>query len=930
MPLDFANPANLALLEDLYTRWQDDPASVEPQWQQFFSGFALGLEQAPGAMATSSEAPAARRGGRIDQQRVDSLIYAYRDVGHTICRLDPLDLYNENSNPELELTTHNLSEADLDREFSSDAVPGLGSRATLRSIVEHLRGTYCSDIGAEFMHIQDGEQRRWVLERMERNHNQSELSADKKHRALMKVAQAEMFESFIHTKFLGQKRFSLEGGESMIAAIDGLIDQAGELGVKEVVMGMAHRGRLNVLSNILNKSYEEIFTEFEGSYDIADLQGDGDVKYHLGFSSDFHSSTGKVVHLTLTANPSHLEAVDPVVLGRVRGKQRQHDDTVERSKVVPVIIHGDAAFAGQGLVMECFQMSQLEGYRTGGTVHIVLNNQIGFTTLPQDARSTRYCTDIAKMVDAPVFHVNGDDVEAVVRCCQLAIEYRQQFKRDVVVDIVCYRRYGHNETDEPNYTQPVMYARINSHPRISKVYSQSLIEHNQIDPAEVDAIESIMRNQLSDALNTIKLKPAKITRSRFKGVWTGLTNTYSHAPVETGVADDALQLIGKALSTWPGGFNIHPKIKRMVEERGRVIAARENIEWALAELLSFGSLLIDGTPVRLSGQDCRRGTFSQRHSYWYDVQSRERYRPMDHLCPGQARFCVYNSPLSEAGVLGFDYGYSISEPKMLILWEAQFGDFVNGAQVIIDQFLTSSESKWGRVSGLVMLLPHGQEGMGPEHSSARLERFLTACAEDNIQVAYCSTAAQHFHILRRQMKRNFRKPLILMTPKSHLRSKEASSPYQELVEGRFYEVLDDPAAPAPSKVKRVVVCTGKVAHELMTRRNEEAKGTVAIVRVEQLYPFPDEQLQTVFARYGKATSIVWCQEEPQNMGAWAFIEPQLRAMVGHDIVFAGREAAASTAPGSVYLHQIEQETLISAALDVPARKLGAAKVGAAH
>jgi len=934
MSLDFAQPANLALLEDLYARWQADPSSVEPDWQQFFSGFAFGLEQGPTGMGAAgsnqTETPAARRGGRIDQQRVDSLIYAYRDVGHIICRLDPLDLNNQTSNPELELATHNLSEADLEREFSSDVIPGLGSRATLRTIVDHLRTTYCGTTGAEFMHIQDGEQRRWVLERLERNRNASELDPEQKRRALMKVAQAEMFESFIHTKFLGQKRFSLEGGESLISALDGLFDCAPAHGVKEIVLGMAHRGRLNVLSNILNKSYEEIFTEFEGSYDISDLQGDGDVKYHLGFSSDFYSSSGKVVHLTLTANPSHLEAVDPVVLGRVRGKQRQHDDTVERSKVVPVLIHGDAAFAGQGLVMECFQMSQLEGYRTGGTIHIVLNNQIGFTTLPADARSTRYCTDIAKMVDAPVFHVNGDDVEAVVHCCQLALEYRQQFKRDVVVDLVCYRRYGHNETDEPNYTQPTMYARISAQTRISKIYAQKLIERQDIDPAEVDAIESIMRNQLSDALNTIKLKPAKITRSRFKGVWTGLTNTYSHDPVETGVADDTLQILGKSLSTYPDGFNIHPKIKRLVEERGRVISSRENIDWALAELLSFGSLLVDGTPIRLSGQDCRRGTFSQRHSYWYDVKSRERYRPLDHICPGQARFCVYNSPLSEAGVLGFDYGYSLSEPKMLILWEAQFGDFTNGAQVIIDQFLVSSESKWGRVSGLVMMLPHGQEGMGPEHSSARLERFLAACAEDNIQVAYCSTAAQHFHILRRQMKRNVRKPLILMTPKSHLRSKEASSPYQELVSGRFQEVLDDPAAPAPSKVKRLVLCTGKVAHELFARRDLDGKGTLAIIRVEQLYPFPEEQLKKILGRYGKVNQVVWCQEEPQNMGAWTFIDARLRAMIGSDVIFAGREAAASTAPGSAYLHQIEQESLLSAALDLPVRKLGAAKVGAAH
>ena len=923
---DFASIANAEHLDQLYRQWQADPASVGADWQHFFAGFALALDHGP--TDDASAAAGSRSPGRIDQQRCDSLIYCYRDGGHTICDLDPLGFNNQAENSQLDPATHGLSEADLDREFATDTVPGMPPQAKLRELVAYLRDTYCHTIGVEYMHIQDRNQRLWLRERVEGTRNQPSLTREEKRRVLMKVNQAEMLEHFIHTKFLGQKRFSIEGGESLIPALDAIIDHAPELGVKEIVMGMAHRGRLNVLCNILNKSYEEVFTEFEGSYDISELQGDGDVKYHLGFSSDYVTSTGKTVHLTLSANPSHLEAVDPIVEGRVRAKQRQHGDTQERAKVIPLLIHGDAAFAGQGLVMEVFQMSQLEGYRTGGTIHLVTNNQIGFTTLPQDARSTRYCTDIAKMVDAPIFHVNGDDPEAVVHCARLALDYRQRFKRDVVVDIVCYRRHGHNETDEPNYTQPTMYARIAEHAKVSKIYAKRLLERNEIEQAEVDTIAQIMQGQLQDALNTIKLKPAKLTRSRFKGVWTGLTNQYTHDPVETGVKAEALDLVGKALSTWPEGFNVHPKIKRLAEERGKIIAARGRVDWALGELLAFGTLLIEGVPGRLSGQDCRRGTFSQRHTYWYDVSTRERYTPLDHIAPGQGKFCVYNSPLSEAAVLGFDYGYSLNEPNMLIIWEAQFGDFVNGAQVIIDQFIASSESKWGRVSGLVMMLPHGQEGMGPEHSSARLERFLQQCAEDNLQVAYCTTAAQHFHILRRQMHRKFRKPLILMTPKSHLRSKQASSDFAEFVGGRFHEVLGDPVA-VPKQVKRVVIATGKVAHELIDRRNEENLEHVAVVRLEQLYPFPEQQLKQALAGY-KASEIVWCQEEPENMGAWTFARPYLTRLTGKELTYAGREAAASTAPGSAALFMLEQEALIAAALGIPARKLAATKVGAAH
>jgi len=931
---DFASAANAEHIDAMYQQWLNDPDSVGTDWRHFFTGFALALDRQPTASVsqhdtdTFANSSGSRTPGRLDQQRVDSLIYSYRDNGHTICELDPLCFDNQTENRALNIATHGLSEADLDREFSTDTVPGMPARATLRELIAWLHETYCGHTAVEYMHMQDREQRLWLRERTEGTRNRPRLSPSEKRRALTKLFQAETLESFIHTKFLGQKRFSLEGGDSLIPALDAIIDAAPALGIQEIVMGMAHRGRLNVLCNILGKSYEEIFTEFEGSYDPAEMQGDGDVKYHLGYSHDLTTSSGKPVHVTLSANPSHLEAVNPVVEGRVRGKQRQFDDSIERAKVIPLLIHGDAAMAGQGLVMEVFQMSQLEGYRTGGTIHLVSNNQIGFTTLPTDGRSTRYCTDVAKMVDAPIFHVNGDDVEAVVQACKVAIEFRQQFKKDVVVDIVCYRRHGHNETDEPNYTQPTMYARIAEHPKVSKVYSKQLIERGDLKQTDIDALAQQQQAKLQDALNTIKLKPAKLTRSRFKGVWEGITNEYSHDPVETGVKVEILDNIGKALSTWPAGFKIHPKIKRLAEERGKLVAARGRIDWALGELLSFGSLLAEGIPVRLSGQDSRRGTFSQRHSYWYDVENRERHKPLDFVSPGQAKFCVYNSFLSEAAVLGFDYGYSLSEPNMLILWEAQFGDFVNGAQVIIDQFLTSSESKWGRVSGLVLMLPHGQEGAGPEHSSARLERFLQACAEDNIQVAYCTTAAQHFHILRRQMHRTIRKPLVLMTPKGHLRSKQSSSDLQEFITGRFHEVLTDPAA-NPKQVKRLVLCSGKVGHELIDRRNEEGLDQVAIVRVEQLYPFPEQQLKQALTGM-KLTDVIWCQEEPANMGAWTFIEPRLRALLDREITYAGREAAASPAPGSAHVFQVEQEAVISSGLGIAARKIAAHKVGSAH
>jgi 2-oxoglutarate dehydrogenase E1 component len=924
---DFASRWNLDLMDAQYKAWEADPTSVDAHWQAFFAGLQLGLERydeeedafadvsdGSSSMATRPRSEGGSgKPGRFGQQKVDALIYAYRDLGHTVCDLDPLGRDKGKTNPLLTIERFGIESDDLDREFAAASIPGMPIRATLRSIISMLQETYCGTTGVEYLHIQDPVVRDWVKGRIEPTRNEPQLSREDRSRILYKVCQAEGLETFIHTKFLGQKRFSLEGGESLIPGMDALIERAGDHGVKELVMGMAHRGRLNVLSNILNKSPEEIFAEFEGSVDISGEEGDGDVKYHQGFSSYHITTKGHKIHLTLTANPSHLEAVNPVVEGRCRGKQRQMNDTEKRQRVVPVLIHGDAAFAGQGLVMETIQLSQLEGYSSGGTVHIILNNQIGFTTLPSDARSTRYCTDLAKMIEAPVFHVNGDDPEAVVHAMRLAMDYRNEFGRDVFVDLVCYRRHGHNETDEPNYTQPTMYSMISDHPRPSEIYTKQLLERGTLEQAEIDGIARIMKNQLQDALDTVKAQKQKPSRTRFEGVWKGLTDDYSHEVVDTSVPLAELDAIGTALSTWPEDFRIHRKIERLAKERGRLVAERGEVDWALAELLAFGSLLLEGTPVRLSGQDSRRGTFSQRHSYWYDTETRERYKPLNHIREGQSNFCVYNSPLSEAAVLGFDYGYSLSEPNMLVLWEAQFGDFVNGAQVIIDQFISSSESKWGRVSGLVMLLPHGQEGMGPEHSSARLERFLQACAEDNIQVAHCTTAAQHFHILRRQMVRDFRKPLVLMTPKSHLRSKAASSPVSELAEGRFHEVLDDADVTA-KKVKRIVLCSGKVAHDLLAKRASKKVENTAIVRVEQLYPYPTEQLKAVLKGYAKSAEVIWCQEEPQNQGPWFFVEPWLRNDLGLTVTYAGRPGAASPAAGRASAFKKTQEQLVNQAL----------------
>ena len=924
---------NLDLIAPLYERWKLDPAGVDESWRFFFEGYDLaaadvgdsngkaasnGRGAPPGSAMQVGRDSTAEVGDLTDaraQSGVTRLVDAYRELGHFLADLDPLQMVPRPETHEgLELSRFGLSEADLDAVyFTKLADP---PRASLRELLAILRQTYCGTLGVEYMHIQDPKVRRWLQDRMESVRNHPGLDRQNKQRILLKLNAASLFETFLARNFIGQKRFSLEGGEMLIPMLDALIERAGaQWGVREIVIGMPHRGRLNVLANILNKPYWMIFHEFQ-EIPPKSVGGDGDVKYHLGFSSDHTCQEGHEVHLSLTANPSHLEAVNPVVEGRVRAKQRRFGDESRRLGI-PVLIHGDAAFAGQGLVAETLNLSQLPGYRTGGTVHIVVNNQIGFTTTPADSRSTRYCTDIAKMLEVPILHVNGEDPEACVYAAVLAMDFRQTFGQDVVIDFVCYRKHGHNEGDEPAFTQPLMYEKIRERPGIVQIYSDRLVKETELRPEDAESMQETFQERLAAVLEEVKASqsgpgPGPV-QPGFQGAWKGFTSQYRGDPVETGVDRETLERISEALARFPEGFHLNPKLDRILGARRKAVESRTGIDWSNAEALAFGSLLIEGTPVRLSGQDSRRGTFSQRHSVLVDAETGSRYIPLNNIGKDQAFFCAYDSLLSEAAVLGFDYGYSLDDPTMLILWEAQFGDFANGAQVIIDQFITPAESKWGRASGLVMLLPHGYEGQGPEHSSARIERYLQACAEDNIQVVNCTTPAQYFHLLRRQMRRNFRKPLVVMTPKSLLRHKEAVSPLDNLETGGFREVIDD--ADAPDSAGRVIVCSGKIYYDLLKKRQEAGKErSVAIVRLEQLYPWPGDRLLEVLGRFEDDPEWVWAQEESQNMGPWTFVAPRLRDLVGRDFQFVGRNASASPATGSHAVHDREQVELVEAAI----------------
>lgn len=938
----FLYGGNGGFIEDLYSRYLEDPSAIDASWRAYFDELGTetktlfqqsraALERRPasgsvvpaGLMASDVIDLDGERSKRLilDHLRIVMLIRAFRVRGHLLADLDPLRLSRNEAHPELDPANYGFGEDDWDREFFLDNVLGL-EKATLRQIVDILRQTYSAKIGVEFMHIQEQDQKAWIQAVMEGSYNLLKPTADGKKEILQSLTAAEGFERFLNVKFPGTKRFGLDGGESTVPALEAIIRKSAELGVDEIVIGMPHRGRLNVLANLMGKPYTAIFAEFQGGTVTDDVLGSGDVKYHLGTSSDRELPGHMKMHLSLTANPSHLEAVNPVVLGKVRAKQTQKDDS-DRSKVMGLLLHGDAAFAGQGVVHEGFEMSELRGFRTGGTIHVIVNNQIGFTTSPAYARSSPYPSDVARSVQAPIFHVNGDDPEAVVHVALLAAEFRQKFKKDVVIDLWCYRRHGHNEADEPSFTQPLMYRRIAQHPTARQIYSQRLIDEDVISEDEATAIHKAFQDQLNDAFDAsagYKMNNA----DWLEGAWKGLSKAPSdYERGTTAVSADVLRDIGMSITTVPDDHHIHRKLERIIGQRRKNIEAGENIDWATAEHLAFGSLLVEGHPVRLSGQDCGRGTFSQRHAVLYDQETEARHIPLTKLKSDQAIFEVVDSFLSEEGVLGFEYGYSLADPNSLVLWEAQFGDFCNGAQVYFDQFIAAGEAKWLRMSGLVCLLPHGYEGQGPEHSSARLERFLQLYADDNLQVLYPSTPGSYFHGLRRQLKRDFRKPLIVMTPKSLLRHKRCTSQFAEMAEGSsFHRVMyEREPSRADENIERVILCSGKVFYDLQDARAEKGlDDKVALVRLEQLAPFPNEVLSEELMRYNSSVSLIWCQEEPRNMGAWSFVAPKLEAVYNElgfnqkRPIFAGRKAAPSPATGSHVQHVKEQTKLIDDAL----------------
>jgi 2-oxoglutarate dehydrogenase E1 component len=906
--------ANSDLLDTQYNEWKKDPRSVDATWASFFEGFELGLaelakRQAKGGKVTDGGEALSEKTLSF-RMRVTNALLVFRSLGHLASHLDPLSVSGPDS-ATLSVEGLGFSQEELDEEVKTHMFRN-GQSMKLREMLEELRRVYCSTSGYEFMHIHTPEIQNWLLERIENRPFEPAPAAEEQIDALRWLLEAETFERFLHRRYVGQKRFSVEGGESLLVALETILESLPRLGAKEIVMGMAHRGRLSVLANFLRKPLESLFYEFSENYVPNMVAGDGDVKYHLGFETVRQTRSGGDIAVMLAPNPSHLEAVDPVVEGMARARQRMLGDTTERKQVIPILIHGDAAFAGQGIVTEVLNLSQLPGYRTGGTIHIVVNNQIGFTTLPADARSTKYCTDVAKMVDAPIIHVNGDYPLEVAHAAKLAIEFRQTFGRDIVIDIVCYRRYGHNETDEPAFTQPNM-ARSTA-----ALYRSALEQKGVLDEAGANALLKELEDELEEGVKT--LAECEASDSPYKGLETPIQPAFNFNPVPTGVETTHLQELGEKLLQTPETFHLHPTIaKRFLAARKKAITSGEGIDWAYAESLAFASLLTEGLGVRLSGQDVRRGTFSQRHCVFYDTETRERHIPLNNLSEDQGRFCVYNSLLSEAAVLGFDYGYTLLAPSVLICWEAQFGDFVNGAQVIIDQFIASAESKWQRFSQITLLLPHGYEGQGPEHSSARLERFLQLSADDNWQVCNITTPAQYFHALRRQMKREYRKPLVITSPKSLLRHPKCVSKLSDMAEGTsFKEILDDENLLGPAeKVTRIVFCTGKVYYDLQEFREQNKIKNVAIVRVEQLYPLHEEAVKELLTRYPRAQKTwVWCQEEPRNMGAFSYIRNLLSDISGHAVRYSGRDAGSSPAAGSKAIHVQEQEKLVAEAFTI--------------
>ena len=864
----------------------------------------------------------------VDSIRALMIIRAYRIRGHLVANLDPLGMSDTKLHPELDPASYGFTESDLDRPIFIDKVLGLDI-ASMRQIIEIVKRTYCGTFALQYMQISDPEQAAWLKERIEGYGKEIAFTREGRKAILNKLVEAEGFEKFLHVKYMGTKRFGLDGGEALIPALEQIIKRGGALGVKEVVIGMPHRGRLSVLANVIQKPYRAIFHEFQGgSYKPEGVHGSGDVKYHLGASAD-RTFDGNTVHLSLTANPSHLEAVNPVVLGKVRAKQDQLGDQITRSSVLPILLHGDAAFAGQGVVAECFGLSGLRGHRTGGTIHIVVNNQIGFTTAPSFSRSSPYPTDIALMVEAPIFHVNGDDPEAVVHAAKVATEFRQKFHKDVVIDIFCYRRFGHNEGDEPMFTNPAMYTRIKKQKTTLQLYTERLVKDGLIPEGEIEDMKAAFQSRLNEEFEAGKnFKPNKA--DWLDGRWSGPDRKWSdYTPGDTAIKPEIMKEVGAALTRVPEGFDIHKTVARQLDAKAKMFETGKGFDWATAEALAFGSLVTEGYPVRLSGQDCIRGTFSHRHSAFIDQQTEERHYPLNHIRAGQARYEVIDSMLSEYAVLGFEYGYSLSEPNALTIWEAQFGDFANGAQIMIDQFINSGESKWLRMSGLVMLLPHGYEGQGPEHSSARLERFLQMSAQDNWIIANCSTPANYFHILRHQIHRSFRKPLVLMTPKSLLRHPMCISKATEFTTGStFHRVLWDDAQKGnceltlkpDAEIKRVVICSGKVYYDLLTERDKRAANDTYILRLEQFYPFPAFTLTKELERF-KTAEIIWCQEEPKNQGGWSFVEPNLEWVLTrlgakrNRARYVGRDASASPATGLASQHKAEQEKLVNEALN---------------
>ena len=940
------NVTNAHFVDDLYAQWTEDASSVPDEWARYFSSLENGHGYAPATTAgavtqqepsASHRAEAAAAGVSSDvlyaykQSRVDSLMWAYRDIGYIYATLNPLERYStpelhymrytiEGNYESLALKEFGLSDEDLDTEFATGRYLK-PERMTLREILATLKEIYCSTMGVEILHIQNKPMRRWLIEKMESPPERVAWSPERKVRFQKDLIKAEEFERFLQSNFIGQKRFSLEGGEALVPAVHYLIMAAAERGLQEIVIGMAHRGRLNLFTNALRKPGAETFSKFIDNYQPHEFGGTGDVKYHLGHSFDYKGPEGRKIHISLVANPSHLESVDPVVEGKARGIQRRRGD-VNRKKVMPVLIHGDAAFSGQGIVAETFNLSQLKGYRTGGTVHIILNNQIGFTTASRDARSTFFATDVAKSIPIPIFHVNGDDPEAVVRAIDLAMRFRHKFGYDAVVDIQCYRRLGHNEADEPSFTHPIMYSMIKNHPSVANLYGRRLNKNGVYSEEDQNSFQEKYVSVLKEELDKAKsgYKP-HVNDAYEGGEWKQIVGKFSFDPVETGVPEKKLRDLGKRINTIPENFDPQRKLERLVRDRLKAIENGEGIDWANAESLAFASLLVEGHPIRLSGEDCARGTFSQRHAVWWHISAETptTHTPLRSISDDQAPLSVYDSPLSESSESGFDYGYSLAQPKILTIWEAQFGDFVNGAQVIIDQFISAGESKWFRSSGLVMLLPHGYEGQGPEHSSAHLERFLQLAADENMQICNASTPAQYFHLLRRQLLQPFRKPLIVMTPKSLLRHKMAVSKLSEMGRGSFQTII--PEANPAKKTKLLLLCCGKVYYDLVTERENRGRDDVDIVRFEQLYPFDRKRAEEILAPYKGVDRVVWVQEESRNRGAWSFIRDHVADYFdGKMPDYAGREPSPSPATGSYKQHSEELAAFLDEAFAPPKKR----------